>query len=244
MKKLIISIFCVGLSLSAIAGDKDKDVYYGPQQGSFAVSLSAKPVAHFVGNMFNGTTDQTLEELQGTSSDIFDGTTLDIKFYPSDYIGLTVGAGFNCNSRNIFNYDYNDNEDIIGKQTEKNTDVMLTLGAQYLIRPGARWQPVLGTRLMCMFGNEVEKYTDYDNDSNNYRNGSPDFAIGLIGDLGVEYFFTKNFSLSAIADLGLYHSTSKVSVNSDDDSYSKKLSSNTGFVTGMFGGNIVLNFYF
>ena len=258
MKKIIVSILCVGLSFSAMArgtdgyyfNDEDEytevaeQVYYGPEKGSFAVSFSARPILNFVGNMFNGTTNQSMKNITGSSAGLFDGTTLDVKFYTSDNLAFTVGAGFNCGSKSTFQYDSSDKNDLDVKKTDKDSDMLITVGAQYLIRPGKRLQPVLGARLACMFGNYATKYNDYDNNNNDYSNGSPSFGFGIVGDLGVEYFFTKSVSLSAVADLGLYHRTQKSTKTSSGDKHNNKVSSSTDFMTGKLGGNLILSFYF
>ena len=258
MKKIIVSILCVGLSFSAIARGTDsyyyddeeeyveveEQVYYGPEKGSFAVSFSARPLLNFVGNMFNGTSNQSLKNITGSNSGLFDCSTLDVKFYPSDKLAFTIGAGFNCGAARNFQYDSSDNNDLDSKKTDRDSDVLITVGAQYLIRPGKRLQPVIGTRLVGMFGNDVTRYNDYDNGKNDYSTGSPTFGFGIVGDLGVEYFFSKSVSLSAVADLGLYHKTTKSTMTSSDEEYNKKMSSSTDFMTGKLGGNLILSFYF
>lgn len=245
MKKLFCAFVCVVFSVSAIAGNKkEKVAYYGPEQNSFAISFSAVPVVNFVGNMFNGTTKQTFGEIGGSSFAGFDGTTLDVKYYVSDRVGLTAGVGFNCLTSTSFRYEHGSNEVLEGTAKSSQNDLMFTFGFQYLMRPGCRLQPVLGARLMCMSGNNVRKTDDLKDSQNDSKYGDPSFAFGAIGDLGVEYFLSKNVSFSAVANLGVYKETNKEKVKSNSDDYVKKTSASSRFATGNLGGNIAFNFYF
>jgi hypothetical protein len=98
--------------------------------------------------------------------------------------------------------------------------------------------------LLYAFRNESEKFNDKDNDRNDYKESSPTNTVGLVLDLGVEYFLTQSISLSAYADLGLYASVTRIKKYSDTEDYSKKSSARTTFGTGQLGGNLALNFYF
>lgn len=253
MKKVFFALVCAMLSLSAIAGEKGEAVYYGPQKGSFAVSFSALPVVNFVGNMFNGTMNQTFETDFSLQNNFFDGSTLDVKYYVSDRWGITLGAGFNCGKGTIFGYSQEQDKkgDLISKSITAERSVMLTLGAQYVLRPGCRLQPVLGARLMYAFNNEVDKFVDKVESDNNTRESAPATVFGIVGDLGVEYFFSKNISLGAVANLGIGRVVNKTKYNGPDpDKPEEKLketiktSASSVFATGHLGGNISLNFYF
>lgn len=253
MKKVFFALACAMLSFSAIAGEKGEAVYYGPQKGTYAVSFSALPVVNFVGNMFNGTVKQSFDTNFSLGSEFFDGSTLDVKYYVSDRWGLTLGAGFNCLKNTGFMYSTEEGKEnkVIGKGINADRSVMVTLGAQYLLRPGCRLQPVLGARLMYAFNNSVEKAVDKEEPKNNIKTGAPTSIFGLIGDLGVEYFFCKNVSLGAVANLGLGYTVDKVKYNGPDPknaedklNETKKTSAKTMFATGHLGGNLSLNFYF
>lgn len=177
MKKIILlallSVFCfTTLARNQYGNDYDyvyryesesekEKVYYGPQAGTFALSFSALPVVNFVGNMFNGTSNQSFDGVSGLGSSFFDGTTIDMKFYTSDRLGFVLGAGFNCLSKN--NFSYKSEDELSSKSKDVTNQFMLTLGAQYVTRPGSRLQPLVGTRLLCAFDNEAEKYNDMDN---------------------------------------------------------------------------------
>jgi hypothetical protein len=253
MKKVFFALVCAMLSFSAIAGEKDEAVYYGPQQGSFAVSFSALPVVNFVGNMFNGTVKQTFNTNFGLQENFFDGSTLDVKYYVSDRWGITIGAGFNCFKGTAFGYstEAGKENELVSKNISAERSVMLTLGAQYLLRPGRRLQPVLGARLMYAFNNNVSKGVDMVLTDQTAKESSPTSVFGIIGDLGVEFFFCKNVSLGAVANLGLGCTAKKEKYNGPDPSKpderlneARKTSSSSAFATGSIGGNLSLNFYF
>ena len=244
MKKILAVALLAVLSLSAMAGNDNEDVYYGPQAGSFSISFSALPVVDFVGNMFNGTQHQSFDGLTGPSTNVFEGATIDMKFFTSDRFGVVVGAGLNCFSQKRFQYESVPDDEIIAQTKNGVTDIMLTFGAQYVIRPGRRLQPVIATRLVYAFDRDVEKFTDFDNKEYNYKEADPSSMFGLVMDLGVECFLSKNISLSAYADLGFYTTSNKEKMTSESEDYSKKISSSAAFGTGMLGGNLALNFYF
>ena len=252
MKKVFFALVCAMLSFSAIAGEKGEPVYYGPQKGSFAVSFSALPVVNFVGNMFNGTVEQAFDTDFSLQNNFFDGSTLDVKYYISDRLGITLGAGFNCVKGKSFGYsEEGDENKLVSKDILSDRSILLTLGAQYVLRPGCRLQPVLGARLMYAFNNEVEKFVDKVESDNNTRESSPTSMFGIVGDLGVEYFFCKNISLGAVANLGLGTSVSKFKSNIPDPENAGerlketiKTSATSFFGTGYIGGNLSLTFYF
>ena len=68
MKKLI-SIIAIGLmpfmSINAQSGDSKN---YLPEQGDMAFGINVKPVLKYVGNIFNGTTNNKLKNLRFSSN--------------------------------------------------------------------------------------------------------------------------------------------------------------------------------
>ena len=88
-----------------------------------------------------------------------------------------------------------------------------------------------------------------EDETDNFRTSYPTSTFGVIGDLGIEYFFTKNFSLGAVANLGLGLSVDRYKESGEDYSgekidISRKTTVRTMFATGQLGGNLSLNFYF
>ncbi len=247
MKKLfiIVSFMLVSLSLSA-GNDKadNADVYYGGQEGDFSLSFNALPVINFVGNLFNGTTNQSFSGFGSVNPSVFNGTSLSAKFFASDKMNIVVGAGFNCLSNKSFDYD----ENHINKESVSITgsnEFMFMLGANYLIYPGKRLQPIIGANLVYARANKnFQKVDDKEYTNSDTSNKTPQNTFGMIANLGVEFFFCKNISMSALLDLGLTSATSKVKVDNWDEDYSYITSKQNKFMTGRMGGNLAINFYF
>lgn len=252
---LVCSIFTVGTA------NAQEEKYYGGEKGSFAITVGADPVINFVGNMFNGTENNSLEGLGGT---------LAAKYLITDQFALKAGISFN-NNKNVsftFNPEDVDYKELIGKDIQGNRTFGLNLGAQYNFRPGKRLQPFVGADLFYgrynsytteksyeaeyedQWGDEINIYDEI------YKESSPINTVGVVANLGVEFFFAKNFSISAALDLGLSSSTAKeVSKFKTDDrdydneyietyNYKKKTNRYTRFATGLMNGNIAFNFYF
>lgn len=247
MKKLIITISSLLISLSVMAGNENaekSDVYYGGQKGDFSLSLGAQPVLNFVGNMFNGTVNQSFSGFGSVNPSVYSGTMLSAKFFTSDNKTFNIGAGFNCLNDKSFEYDEEYIEKL-SKTTTGSKELMLTMGMNYLLRPGKRLQPVLGLNVLYAYANKnYEKSDDMTEANADYNHKTPMHTFGLIGNLGVEFFFCKSISMSAILDLGLTASTSKYKTNDWDEELSYITSKQTKFMTGRMGGNLAFNFYF
>lgn len=233
-----------GSSKDEAAGEVKEANYYGASKGDFALSFSALPVINFVGNMFNGTTSQSFAGFSGLNASSFSGSTISGKYFMSDRMSLSFGAGFNCLNNTSYLY----GEDNQTKENIKNTgsnEVMFCLGTHYLLRPGKRLQPVLGANLLYAFANKnfekEDDRTEIDADTNHK---TPSNSFGIVCNVGVEFFLSKAISLSATADLGLVRTTTRSKVNDWDEEYSKVTSRQTRFMTGKMGGNFAINFYF
>lgn len=248
MKKILNIIVFLLISVSMAAGnvktDKSDDVYYGGEKGDFSLSFSALPVLNFAGNMFNGTTSQTFTGFGSVTPSLFSGSSLSVKYFSSDKMSIIVGAGFNCFSNKTYSYD-EDYQDRLNATTKGSNEVMFMLGANYLLRPGRRLQPVLGANLVYVHSNKnFEKIDDKEETNTDTSTKAPQNTFGIIANVGVEYFFCKNVSMSALLDLGLTTASSKVKVNNWDEDYSYVTSKQTKFMTGKLGGNLAINFYF
>ena len=247
MKKLFIIVSSLLVSLSMVAGNdkvNNTDVYYGGQKGDFSLSFNALPVINFVGNMFNSTTNQSFSGFGSVNPSVFNGTSISAKFFASDKMNLVVGAGFNCLSNKSFDYD----EEYIDKESVSTTgsnEFMFMVGANYLLRPGKRLQPIVGANLVYARANKnFQKVDDREDTNSDTSNKTPQNTFGAIANLGVEFFFCENISMSALLDLGVTSATSKVKVNNWDDDYSYITSKQNKFMTGRMGGNLAINFYF
>lgn len=90
---------------------KQSDKYYGTRQGGFALSFGAAPVINFIGNMFNGTTNQSFEGFKGLGSDLFNGATISGKYMLRDNWALTAGIGFNNSKEEKITYSDPENKE-------------------------------------------------------------------------------------------------------------------------------------
>lgn len=219
-------------------------VYYGPQKGSVAISFNALPVINFVGNMFNGTTSQNFSGISMANPSWYTGAALSAKFFASDRFALNAGAGLNCSSSKTYYYtDNNEDEDKIS--ATGSNEIMFMFGAQYLCRPGKRFQPVLGANLVYVHENKgYDKLTDKTSDDANYDHSSPASSFGVVGNLGIEYFLCKNVSLSAVAALAIMTKTTREKIDDWDDEYSRVTGKSTLASIGKLGTNVSVNFYF
>lgn len=248
MKKIFMTVIATMLASTFVTNAAERegetDVYYGGKKGDIAMSFSLNPVLDFVGNMFNGTTNQSFSGLGSVTPSVFNGTTLSGKYFLSDRMNMTLGIGFNCLSNKSYLYDENYQNKVNATTTGSN-EVMFMLGANYLLRPGKRLQPVLGVNLVYARSNKnFEKVDDREDTNADTSRKTPQNTLGVIANMGVEFFFCRNVSMSALLDLGLTTASSKVKVNNWDEDYSYVTSKQTKFMTGKLGGNLAINFYF
>lgn len=246
---IVIAALTICIPFSANA-KKDKlhsgepsDVYYGTREGGFALSFGAAPVLNFVGNMFNGTVSQKFEGLEGLKSIYYDGVTMSGKYYFLDNLALTTQFGFNC--QGIGDYSYADSKATKPSEiTRSGTNSFLAIvGTQYLLRPGKRLQPVLGAGVMYTYANKGYDHTESTNNASSVDE-SPTNALGIVANVGVEFFIWTAVSLSATVDLGLNGSWTKSRLINGTTNYKRRSGSTVNFVTGRVGGNLALNFYF
>ncbi len=227
---------------------KHGEKYYGTRQGGFAISFGADPILNFIGNMFNGTTNQKFEGFKGLGSDLFEGATITGKYMLKDNLALTLGLGFNSKNEKSFNY--SDAEKLEEETNVKSTGsnkFMLLVGTQFLLRPGKRLQPILGANLAYGYANNNYERNDakIEEGKDTYIE-NPAHTFGILGNIGVEYYITKAISLSATVDLGVCKTWTKEKRDDgeEDTKYSRKSSTSTNLKTGQFGGNFAVNFYF
>jgi hypothetical protein len=121
----------------------------------------------------------------------------------------------------------------------------IIIGANYLLHPGQRLQPVLGANLVYAYSNKnFEKMDDKEETNADFDHKSPTSTFGIIANMGVEFFLTNAVSLSAVLDLRLTRSVSRNIIDDWDEEYSEVTARKTNFSTGKMGGNLAVNFYF
>lgn len=263
MKKIILSAitFCLFAFGTANAQSEQTEAYFGAEQGSFAITVGADPVINFVGNMFNGTEDNSLSGLCGR---------LEGKYYLSNAFSVKAGVRFNNSKTKRFTYnpDDKDKKEVINEWTQGSREFDINLGLQYNFRAGKRMQPFIGADI---FYGRINSNFDIDEDFNatweemghevnqihEYtKTSTPTNAFGFFANIGIEYFIGKKVSISAAFDLGVYVYNKKqisefktesgeyTGEEIDAKNYSMKTSKTTRFGTGLMNGNIAFNFYF
>lgn len=274
MKKIFMALAALAVFTTANAQDK----WYGSKEGGFAITFNANPVLNYVGNMFNGTQNNSLAEFNGVDG-FFGGTTITGKYFLKDNLALDLGFGVN-NNYNVDNT-YNKQDDKVTQyERHATTAFQVKLGAEYRLFPGKRLQPLFGAAVFYQHTNgwDFTKYTDGANDgkttytneqatgvtslvNGNGNNGNPinrpyahaggaSNAVGLMLNVGVEYFVFPQISLGANIDLGIAKRWTKKAqdneVTPDDKSvnYSYISDKDITFATCKYGANVTLNFYF
>lgn len=261
MKKLfsLAMAFCL-----CAAANAQTETYFGAEKGSFAVSIDATPFVEYAGNFFGKTEKNSLS---------LDASKIAAKYFVSDK--WAVAAKLNINNKKdvtpiIYHSEYHLYSEPISKTTTKTNKYEVALGAQYYFRPGKRVQPYVGANVFVGNENTISitetfAYSFKDKDNNEYKEefastdktSNPAFYFGVAAELGVEFFVSKNISLSTTLDLGVKATTNKsIKEYTNTDSktytaevlapmnYSKKTSKSTEFATGLMGGDLSINFYF
>ena len=254
MKKIFMALAALAVFTTANAQTQEK--WYGSKEGGFAITMNANPLLNYVGNMFNGTQNNSLAEFNGVDG-FFGGTTITGKYFLKDNLALDLGFGVN-NNYNVDNT-YNKQDDKVTQyERHATTAFQVKLGAEYRLFPGKRLQPIFGAAVFYQHTNawNFTKVTDGDNkDKTIYNNtisaaGGATNAVGLIFNVGVEYFIIPQISLGANIDLGVARrwvkATQENELTPDDKSvnYARVSSKNLNFATQKFGANVTLNFYF
>lgn len=267
MKKFILAAIAVIASVSANAQDEK---YYGSEQGGFAISINANPLLKYAGNMFNGTSGNSISDFEGVSNNLFSGVTMTGKYMLKDNLAIDLGLGWD--NKYTTSYQFMDSKNIEDKTglvrgtsaKPTTTAFMLKAGVEYLLRPGKRLQPILGVDVVYCHENEwaytelLEKVDGVQPDLFNTYHGAPVNKLGLIGNVGVEYFLCQNISLGATVSLSLAKVWNNDSYSTDanqqirdtyglGEDYYKNTKNEVTLKSGSVakaGANISMNFYF
>ena len=256
MKKIFMALAALAVFTTANAQTQEK--WYGSKEGGFAITFNANPVLNYVGNMFNGTQNNSVSEFNGVDG-FNGGVSITGKYFLKDNLALDLGFGVNDNYNVTNNYnDATDVEKVTSYRRVATTAFFAKAGAEYRLFPGKRLQPLFGAAVFYQHTNawNFTKVTDGDNkDKTIYNNtisaaGGATNAVGLIFNVGVEYFIIPQISLGANIDLGVARrwvkATQENELTPDDKSvnYARVSSKNLNFATQKFGANVTLNFYF
>ena len=253
MKKTFIAALVCGL-FAAGTVNAQTETYYGAQKGDFSISVNASPLLDYVGNMFNSSTEDYLTGL---------ASGLAGRYFVSDQ--WAVGVGLNINRDKEVGYDYINTakpNEITGKTNTFMSSYGLSIGGSYLLRPGKRLQPFVDvyailskTNILLGFENNAFENGSETQDNTILEIGFPIFVYGAAAEIGVEYFVTKQFSISAVMGLTAYSSisgtVSKFETDADMEqelidelNFNNKSAKTSSISTSQTSGNISLNFYF
>ena len=190
MKK-IITMTLVGFIMSInTMNAQTENKYYGAEKGDFAVSIGADPIFNYIGNMFNGSSENTLSGL---------GSTFAGKYYFSNRFAVEAGMQCDAPTRNSFTYeDATDPEKVTEKDYYSNSDWKVFIGGKYHICPGKRMQPFVGASFLYLYHNTKSNYkADNANTETISKTSTPINYLCLDINAGIEYFLTQNISINA-----------------------------------------------
>ena len=152
MKKILMTLVAV---LATVSMNAQNEKWFGSREGGFALTFNANPVLNYVGNMFNGNTNNTIAPFQGIDSDnLFGGTTITGKYFLQDNLAVVAGFGFNNNYNVVNNYaDATDLEKVTSYTRNSTTAFQALAGLEYRLQPGKRLQPIFGANLVYVHTN-------------------------------------------------------------------------------------------
>ena len=65
MKRILSFILAAGVAVSSLSAQETEKKQYLPEEGDWSIGFDAKPVLNFVGNIFNGNTDNKIDAASG-----------------------------------------------------------------------------------------------------------------------------------------------------------------------------------
>lgn len=171
MRKLLLIIACILPLVGASAQKKEKKDYL-PKQGDWAVGIDVIPLFKYIGNAFNGNTDNNISHLGGSSftkgDDRFNlvpDVSIMGKYLLTDNIALRANLGLMIRSEYNREYVIDDkaavidplsDEKVIDKMHHSRNGMSLALGAEYR-KGNKRVQGVFGAGVLFAF--QTEKYS-------------------------------------------------------------------------------------
>jgi len=174
MKKLgiiVASAFMLTATVSAQTGNEEK--IYGPEEGKWSLSVGVDPITNYIGNLFNGKTNNTLNELNGEpvayKNQTGTLTTISGKYMLTDEFGIRANVGINSKSETIRKYvtdqyatsidPFSDDKVIDSKKT-RSTGASIALGAEQRLTSNAkRLQAYVGGGVVWSFETVHDTYT-------------------------------------------------------------------------------------
>lgn len=165
-------MFMMHLPLLAQVGNPVKT--FGPKQGEWALSVGLNPIANYLGNLFNGKTDNKLDDLNGEPMAYQNESnnhvaTLSGKYMFTDLIGLKVNVGVNVLYKTDRRYvqdqkaemlDPFSQEKLTDSKRTKSNQGSLAIGVERRLTPNTkRLQAYAGGGLVWSFESENQHYS-------------------------------------------------------------------------------------
>lgn len=226
MKKILSILIAAGLAVLSVSAQETEKKQYLPEEGDWAIGFDASPVLKYVGNLFNGNTNNTLEAVGGDpvlpmGDTAFDNPTVSLmgKYMLTDELAVRANIGVRLNNDNTATYVADDKATLLDPLSEakvvdykntRTTEVYLTAGAEYRVGK-KRVQGVFGGGILFGLDKQLATYT-YGNEltpinNDGYRPlkefsaGPTSYYAGLVGSAGVEFFVAPKISLGAEVNL-------------------------------------------
>ncbi len=173
MKRLTtLSALVLLTAFSLSAQDDKQQKQYTPEAGDFGITISANPLVNFLGNLFNGTVDNTFGNVGGEPynpglNTLQPAVSFAGKYFISDNFALRMNVGW------VYTHDKNNyyttddaavledpmsNARVIDSRIYNNSGASLMFGAEYRVGKG-RVQGVFGGGLLYAFSRYMEKYS-------------------------------------------------------------------------------------
>lgn len=173
MKRLTtLSALVLLTAFSLSAKDDNQQKQYTPEAGDFGITISANPLVNFLGNLFNGTVDNTFGNVGGEPynpglNTLQPAVSFAGKYFISDNFALRMNVGW------VYTHDKNNyyttddaavledpmsNAKVIDSRIYNNSGASLMFGAEYRVGKG-RVQGVFGGGLLYAFSRYMEKYS-------------------------------------------------------------------------------------
>lgn len=220
MKKFLFIAFAViALAANAQSEEGKTKKQFETKAGQYAVSVNATPVLNYVGNIFNGETNNSLSNFS-----FINGFGIYGKKYLTDDKAIRAGLNLSLSSMksNVANID-SVAEGALESTRVSDNSIGIYGGLEYRKGTG-RFQSFYGPMAMINFGAEKTKY-NYNGTpstySSLYTGSQKTFEIGAGGFVGFEFFVTNNITLGTEAAVSLnyaYTSATKAKIQTGDDS--------------------------
>ena len=233
MKRLSLIIVALCMSFVIMSAQDKEQRDFLPKAGDWAISIDAKPLLNFVGNLFNNTSDNDISSFGGGEPTLLNGPTASImcKYMLTDNFALKTNVGVLISNSKIAGYVSDDAASMLDPLADakvadirntRTTGLSLMAGAEYRIGK-KKIQGVFGGGLLIGVEEKLQKYqygnavTEINQTPTSYfttaayrplKNYSqtPDVFAGLVGTIGVEYFISPKIALGTEVSLCMGYS--------------------------------------